>query len=86
MLEEDRRSIEQQKRLLARELEQLQEDSLLKSGNNIAEVLFRSVSNPLALRKRYRDLVKIFHPDNMFGDEELAQLINKEFIRRRKEE
>ena len=52
----------------------------------VAEVLFRSVSNPLALRKRYRDLVKIFHPDNLFGDEELAQQINKEFMRRRREE
>jgi len=28
-------------------------------------MLFRGINNPLALRKRYRDLVKIFHPDNL---------------------
>lgn len=85
-LEEDRRSFEREKRLIREENARQQENNELSSNANVAEVLFRSVNNPLALRKRYRDLVKIFHPDNMFGDEELAQQINKEFLRRRKEE
>lgn len=85
-LEEDRRSFEREKRQMREEMYRLQEHNEDSFSGNIAEVLFRSVNNPLALRKRYRDLVKIFHPDNLFGDEELAQQINKEFLRRRKEE
>lgn len=85
-LEEDRRSFEREKRLMKEEMYRMQEQNEDSAGSNVAEILFRSVNNPLALRKRYRDLVKIFHPDNLFGDEELAQQINKEFLRRRKEE
>ncbi len=82
-LEVDRKNFEKQKRLFAEE--QAQEKQILETSS-VAEVLFRGVTNPLALRKRYRDLVKIFHPDNTFGDAELAQLINKEFVKRKKEE
>ena len=78
-LEEDRRSFEKEKRVMREELSRVQEADSETTLSDVAEVLFRSVSNPLALRKRYRDLVKIFHPDNLFGDEELAQQINKEF-------
>lgn len=85
-LEEDRRSFEKEKRAMRAEIARLQEMNMESSANDTAEVLFRSVNNPLALRKRYRDLVKIFHPDNMFGDEELVQQINKEFVRRKKED
>ncbi|MBE5883419.1 MAG: hypothetical protein E7291_03185 [Lachnospiraceae bacterium] len=85
-LEEERRSFEREKRFLREEIARQQEVPKDISVNDVAEVLFRSVNNPLALRKRYRDLVKIFHPDNLFGDEELAQQINREFVRRRKEE
>lgn len=82
-LEVDRKNFEKQKRLYA---EQQSQKQPISEKSSIAEVLFRSVTNPIGLRKRYRDLVKIFHPDNLFGDEELAQLINKEFIKRKREE
>ncbi len=85
-LEEDRRKFEREKKLFQYEKKYMQEESEVSAGNDIAGALFRNVNNPLALRKRYRDLVKIFHPDNLFGDAELAQQINKEFMRRRKEE
>lgn len=49
-------------------------------------VLFRGADNPLTLRKRYKDLMKIFHPDNLCGDAELVQLINQEYERRKKAE
>ena len=52
----------------------------------VVQLLFRGVNNPLALRKRYRDLIKIFHPDNLFGDGELAGQINKEYLKRKQEE
>lgn len=43
------------------------------------ELLFRGVNNPLALKKRYKDLMKMFHPDNISGDQEMVQLINEEY-------
>lgn len=85
-LEEDRKVLEREKRALSEERKLLTDRGTSTGGSNVGELLFRSASNPLGLRKRYRDLVKIFHPDNLFGDEELAQLINREFQRRKKEE
>ena len=42
-------------------------------------ILFNGVDSELALKKRYRDLLKIFHPDNMNGSTEAIQSINKEY-------
>lgn len=54
--------------------------------NQVVSILFRRVNNPLALRKRYKDLLKIFHPDNACGDAELVQMLNMEYERRKKAE
>ncbi len=40
---------------------------------------FKGVTNPLGLKKRYKDLIKIFHPDNLFGDTETITKINLEY-------
>lgn len=40
---------------------------------------FKGVTSPLGLKKRYKDLIKIFHPDNLFGDNETILKINKEY-------
>ncbi|MCH5343866.1 MAG: J domain-containing protein [Acetatifactor sp.] len=85
-LEEDRKSLEREKKSFAEEKRLLLEQRTGIGNDDVGQVLFRSVSNSLGLRKRYRDLVKIFHPDNLFGDEELSQLINKEYQRRRRED
>ena len=93
-LEEDRQALERKKKQFAREQANrsaYRQPSESGSGGgpaveDIVRMLFRGVNNPLALRKRYRDLMKIFHPDNLFGDEELVQIINKEYIRRKREE
>ena len=47
--------------------------------------LFAGVNNPLALKKRYRDLLKIFHPDNLCGDTQMVSVINREYERLKKE-
>lgn len=83
-LDEDRQRLEQEKRRLEQRRGQ-RDTELLGQGESIAHVLFRSTANPLALRKRYRDLLKIFHPDNYGGDAELMQYINREFQRRKEE-
>lgn len=85
-LDEDRKTLERQKRDIAEQRRrsiQYEEEGLL--SEETVKRLFAGVNNQLALRKRHRDLVKIFHPDNMFGDAELVQMINREYIRRKEE-
>ncbi|MEG1847496.1 MAG: hypothetical protein RRX92_03290 [Lachnospiraceae bacterium] len=43
------------------------------------ESYFRGVTSVSALKKRYKELLKIFHPDNLCGDADVVQLINKEY-------
>lgn len=45
---------------------------------------FRGVNNILGLKKRYRDLLKIFHPDNVCGDSDTVLEINKQYDAMRK--
>ena len=49
---------------------------------------FKGVNNILGLKKRYRDLLKIFHPDNLCGDSDTVLEINKQYdaMRKRMEE
>ncbi len=42
-------------------------------------LLFHGVTNMRLLKKRYKDLMKIFHPDNAAGDIEVVQKINQEY-------
>lgn len=48
-----------------------------KDNEDIAISLFKGVNSMLSLKKRYKDLLKIFHPDNMGGDHEMVLAINK---------
>lgn len=84
-LEIDRQSLEQEYRLLEEKKAHAQQDYFsLPDGNRVVEALFRSVQgNSHGLQKRYRDLLKIFHPDNNDGDAELVQLINEEYNKRK---
>lgn len=50
-------------------------------GGPIARSLFNGITNPLMLKKRYKDLVKIYHPDNLAGDRELFNAITLEYER-----
>lgn len=81
-LEEDRKVVERERRALAEERKLLMQGSSI-SNSDIGAILFRSANDQLGLRKRYKDLIKIFHPDNLFGDDELTQIINKEYERRK---
>lgn len=85
-LDEDRKRLEREKKQIAEETERREQADVNADGFSVVQLLFRGVNNPLALRKRYRDLIKIFHPDNLFGDGELAGQINKEYVKRKQEE
>ena len=41
--------------------------------------LFSGIQNLDDLKKRYRDLLKIYHPDNSAGDEEMTKQIQAEY-------
>ena len=43
------------------------------------ELFFRGVANQQSLKKRYKDLLKIYHPDNADGDNSTVIEINKEY-------
>lgn len=85
-LDADRRAFENQKKTLEERARRSREETSIPLLEDSVRLLFRGANNPLALRKRYKDLVKIFHPDNLFGDEELAQSINREYLRRKNKE
>ena len=82
-LDADKRDFELKKKALEERVSRYREEPQVPLLDETVGLLFRGATNPLALRKRYKDLVKIFHPDNLFGDEELAQSINREYLRRK---
>ena len=45
----------------------------------VGELFFRGVATQQSLKKRYKDLIKIYHPDNVDGDNSLVIEINKEY-------
>lgn len=86
-LEADRKAFESKKR--AFEFKQKYENDAASDftgfGQDELQVtadklnFFRGVNNPLALKKRYKDLIKIYHPDNLAGDKSCLQQINREY-------
>lgn len=76
-LDLDRRRLDKEWAKLEAQREVLREPAY--SSYMDVSVFFKGVKNPLALKKRYKDLIKIFHPDNIAGDKEIIQMINKEY-------
>ncbi len=69
------------KKQLAREWKKLEQERgyLREDEYSRAEFFFHGVNSLLALKKRYRDLIKIYHPDNLCGDHEMCDMINEEY-------
>lgn len=56
------------------------EAAAYQSANVVkGELFFCGVDNEEALKKRYKDLIKIYHPDNLNGDKSTIQEINTEY-------
>lgn len=49
------------------------------------ERFFIGVSDRMSLKKRYKDLLKIYHPDNLAGDTRTIQEINREYDKLKKQ-
>ncbi len=69
------------KKLIEREWKKLEQEKgyIRDDEYHRAEIFFVGVNSLLALKKRYRDLMKIYHPDNLMGDHEMCDLINQEY-------
>lgn len=58
--------------------------SYTSSGVVKGELFFVGVSDESSLKKRYKDLIKIYHPDNLAGDTGTIQEINREYDKLKK--
>lgn len=84
-LEMDRRKLDKERGRFQLEKEWIEESVSHIDEGDIAKILFRGANNPLTIRKRYKDLMKIFHPDNLCGDAQIVQIINREYEKRKAE-
>ncbi len=84
MLETDKESIrssyadiDRQKKLLKQmRNEKTEQSEALRYEKGL---FFRGVNSAVALKKRYKDLMRIYHPDNMCGDKEMIIKIKDEY-------
>ncbi len=81
-LERERRQYEDQKR--SSSSYSYSSSSYYSTYKGSTPEFFRGVNNILGLKKRYRDLLKIFHPDNLCGDSDTVLEINKQYDAMRK--
>lgn len=85
----DRDKLEYQKKEIKTELDRL---DMKKREVNYCQTLkispgsfFAGVNSAISLKKRYRELLKIFHPDNKTGDLATIHCINTEYLKLKKE-
>ena len=83
-LEADTAMFEKEKKRFEAEKKYYKKEAAAMNGDSVS-VLFRGINGPLTLKKRYRELLKIFHPDNLSGDMDMVQMINKEYEKLKKE-
>lgn len=80
VLEDEVRRLEEDKRRVQQERAAYQEVRSQKhTSEQQYDMFFAGVHNRLSLKKRYKDLIKIFHPDNLAGDKVTLQEINREY-------
>lgn len=81
-LDADKRKLEWEKQQILAKKEQLYKQSKDYQVKDLS--FFKGVNSLLALKKRYKDLIKIYHPDNLCGDTDTIQMINREYDSLRK--
>ncbi len=93
ILEEELKKLADEKKYLERQREFYAKVRLFQQGQEPAgrstqkqvrgALFFAGVQSEIALKKRYKDLIKIYHPDNLCGDTQTLQEINREYDRLR---
>ena len=80
-LAEEKKQFEQKKNFYD-QVESYQKDDIrTKPASVHGAIFFAGVNNQSSLKKRYKDLLKIYHPDNKCGDTDTIQEINREYQR-----
>ena len=82
-LADEKQYLERQREFYSRvrQYQQKQEPVRPEKCEVSGALFFSGVKNEHALKKRYKDLIKIYHPDNAGGDTEALQEINREYDR-----
>lgn len=82
----DKDRIAREKAYIDREKANLRMEQNKQNKNHVVTngAFFVGVNSESSLKRRYRELLKIYHPDSGNGDEETLLLINKEFEKLRK--
>lgn len=75
-LAREKEDIEAQKKRFSRVKDGYQKKSMEELLPE-AQIFFSGVDNIQTLKKRYKELTKVYHPDNMAGDTSTLQIINR---------
>lgn len=77
----DKERIAKEKAYVQREKDELKRLRQAASGQvgMKSGMFFSGITGMAGLRKRYRELMKIYHPDNVGGDEAVVSCINQEY-------
>ena len=80
-LADDKKQFELKKKFYDEVNAYANDDSYNRDSDNIihGEGFFSGVSDEKTLKKRYKDLIKIYHPDAVGGDNEIVLEINREY-------
>ncbi|HAQ51967.1 MAG TPA: molecular chaperone DnaJ [Lachnospiraceae bacterium] len=80
-LADDRKKFEREKAFYSKVLKFNEENPDSNNAEQIsnAQIFFIGVGSEKSLKKRYKDLLKIYHPDNLDGDTGTIQEINREY-------
>lgn len=82
-LDRDRQAVIARENAVRAREAQLQESmkNYSPDSREVNDVLFRGADNILLLKKRYKDLMKMFHPDCPGGDTEMVKSLNRTYDR-----
>ena len=77
----EKQQMERKKEFYSRVNDFERRDSAPDTEKNIVrgDVCFCGVGSKQSLKKRYKDLIKIYHPDNLDGANDTIQEINREY-------
>ena len=76
----EKQQVERQKEFYSR-VNEFEKQSAQNNSANVVkgELFFSGVGSKQSLKKRYKDLIKIYHPDNLDSDTNTIQEINREY-------
>lgn len=76
----DKENLEKERREFEAERARFRQATIQPRDNiQNASIFFAGVNSYSTLKRRYRDLLKIYHPDNENGDQSILLAINREF-------